>query len=1157
MDDFDYGAAQQQSLKQMHSIGFDALLQWYENSEIETRDDTENDALVICPEPYTIIRRFDDYESNINKCCVVFRELMKEENFRKLGKPKMATPQMYFHSSRRGINFRPGFLNYSKTALKPLVLDDYLKGHVLLVGKTLSGKSELLHSVLYNMLREYSPWEIDFYLADFQFKDKAYTENERESSEESIQYVSNILRKITKLCGDYNEVRDIVALLEYAVMCMDDRLKLFSRMGTENLGEFLDKMESYAKSAGNDVRIILPRKIIFIDRIDAVFQLAGLKEMNVLNECIERILESGAKSGIHLILSGRDVLNRLSEDAIDKFGYQLVMNSGITVSKSFLDDQSAVDLEEGVVIAIDREAEIRENFKAPLIRIENIGNIKDMLSIFDDPGCEKNAVLDSVTLDEIINRIDMEECGMDELEKYCLSFEDIAALKAFVEKKNNTLDHTDFRKGFIRVLSQDEEEKTGRFKKEIHRISYEGEITICPEPYIFLREYDDRANRAEDDGREIQEVYWDILKEDIKTNQDRFKTLDISEAPGDQMWFNCTDRGINLRPGFLNYNRNNPYAVTMGNEFVHGLIVGRTGAGKSVFLNSLIFNMLYEYAPWELDLYLIDFKKVELSRYMSKGVTPHVNACAATSEVRYVVSMIEYLVNCMNARQNFFSRLGVKDVASFRNKVEEITGRKIALPRILLLVDEFQQMFLEATNREADKIEDMLTAITKLGRATGFHLLFASQEMSATLSGSVFANFKIRFALLCESEISSTILGNSQAAHIKIGEVLLNTESGAEEDNKLYKVPFINDKREDVFYSYIEMMREYSEKYGFEKNWKFYEEDRKEKIDVLKQLNKRMFSTRDDRLKKSGGRYIDIMILGDPVVYNSRKKDWETFFIERGSGKNIIAVSPNVDDLVYIQKLLMVNFGFSPNKYRHLYFSLNPIIRNKYKIEDDVGGGSMMGIINDMSKLYDINASYKYKKDIYDLIVKVGENDRAFADGIGTIPGVELSDETKEDILGEDFSYEKIPEICREIVGRKQELKGMIPILQAYHRFRTKTIYDIFDPQVIWISGCDNVGMILNPDTLKNSTSVNMIFVFFATSMDDMDIDLRLSNDYIFIGGNVEQFYDRFDMAYTKKDMDSIVIDFKIRSLNTARSFKKFTVDFEESVAPSINFDEL
>ena len=72
-----------------------------------------------------------------------------------------------------------------------------------------------------------------------------------------------------------------------------------------------------------------------------------------------------------------------------------------------------------------------------------------------------------------------------------------------------------------------------------------------------------------------------------------------------------------------------------------------------------------------------------------------------------------------------------------------------------------------------------------------------------------------------------------------------------------------------------------------------------------------------------------------------------------------------------------------------------------------------------------------------------------------------------------------------------------------------------------------------------------------------MDIDLKNSNEYIFVGGNREQFYDRFDVPYTKKDVNSFVIDFKIKSLNTVRSFKKCSVAFKDSVAPSIDFDNI
>jgi hypothetical protein len=172
------------------------------------------------------------------------------------------------------------------------------------------------------------------------------------------------------------------------------------------------------------------------------------------------------------------------------------------------------------------------------------------------------------------------------------------------------------------------------------------------------------------------------------------------------------------------------------------------------------------------------------------------------------------------------------------------------------------------------------------------------------------------------------------------------------------------------------------------------------------------------------------------------------------------------------------------------------------------------------------------------------------------MPGIQMTNETEKSYFGPDFSYEKIPEIIEKISA---ENIGLVNILRSYLNYRRNNndINKIFNPTIIWVSGCDDIGDILNPDMLKNATAVNMLFVFFATAIDDMDIDVQLSNDYIFVGGNVERFYDKFDLPYTKKDVNSIVIDFKIKSLNTCRSFKKFVVSFEDSVAPSIDFDAL
>ena len=315
------------------------------------------------------------------------------------------------------------------------------------------------------------------------------------------------------------------------------------------------------------------------------------------------------------------------------------------------------------------------------------------------------------------------------------------------------------------------------------------EITICPEPLEFIKEFDD----VSDNTTEANKLFLNKITSFQKIKLDKIPELKGSSTYGERMWMNKTLTGINLRPGNLNDDRDKFDPIRMCDDNVHGLIAGRTGSGKSVFINALILSLITEYSPWELNLYLADFKKVELSRYMNNSdamndntpYTPHINACAATSEIRYVTSLIQYLVDCMNARQEFFARLGVTKIQEFRNKYN------LVLPRVLLIVDDFQQLFTEATNREKEEIQTMLNSITKLGRATGFHLIFASQEMSGTLRGNTLANFKIRMALPCNQQISTDILGNSQAVNLERGYVLVNTDSGDELKNRKYRVPFI------------------------------------------------------------------------------------------------------------------------------------------------------------------------------------------------------------------------------------------------------------------------------------------------------------------------------------------------------------------------------
>lgn len=740
------------------------------------------------------------------------------------------------------------------------------------------------------------------------------------------------------------------------------------------------------------------------------------------------------------------------------------------------------------------------------------------------------------------------------MSKELLTLDDLAKLKKQREEEKSKLPY----KAYLDNLKTLVDEKNPRIYPSIAEPkSYNNQYVCLKEPLEFIELFNGCNGQDE-----CTNLFRKLL---VEKNPKVIAQVIDKCADTNGLWFNTTQNGINLRPGLRNEEWSSPTTITLGDDAVHSLVAGRTGSGKSVFLNSIIFSLLAEYSPWELNLYLADFKKVEFSRYLSKYNVPHIKTVAATSEIRYVLSLLNYLAACMVARQNFFALIGQQKLSDVREKYQ------IVLPRVLLIVDEFQQLFLEATGKEEMQITDVLTSITKLGRATGFHLMFASQEMSGTMNQSVFSNFKSRFALACDAEVSNRVLGNSGAANLdKKGLVLANIGAGKGETNQLFKVPFVS---EEYFYEYLQDITDLGLKFNYNSVHKFYQEDSIKGMDELNNVLDAIKNVRTEYLKKNSSLF-DIITLGEAVVFNYKKYDYETVFLERGVRKNIGVFSPIVDDTVYVCKLLAENFKSSPKaeSYQHFILVRNDLFMKKMDLGQELNVPdsrvyNSTGFLDEIIELFKrrsgeaaLISSYpqypSLKEFAYDAFCLRAEHFIS-----------KLSEEEKSVLQELSMYYEHksiadIPDIQKAILEDYDFDESYFRVINLLYEkeINKKPMIDLFVPSIFWIIGTEMVGKFPKEveTVLTDAMNYNMLFVLVASNNDFNDFYMcHKTCDYLFVTGNNESYYNKLRLPFTHKSENSIAVDFAISSSATQRSFKKFKYELQEVVVPEIDFDSI
>jgi len=243
-----------------------------------------------------------------------------------------------------------------------------------------------------------------------------------------------------------------------------------------------------------------------------------------------------------------------------------------------------------------------------------------------------------------------------------------------------------------------------------------------------------------------------------------------------------------------------------GGTSQHVLVSGKTGSGKSTLLHVLITNLALRYAPDEVELYLVDFKKgVEFKAY-ARTALPHARVVAIESEREFGLSVLERLDAELRDRGDLLRRLGLQDLKSYRAAQPDAR-----LPRILLIIDEFQELFTE-DDRISQEAALLLDRLVRQGRAFGIHVLLGSQTLGGayTLARSTIGQMAVRIALQCSEADAHLILSEDNTAArllTRPGEAIYNDANGLYEGNHPFQIVWLPDHQRD---EYLEKISELS-----------------------------------------------------------------------------------------------------------------------------------------------------------------------------------------------------------------------------------------------------------------------------------------------------------------------------------------------------------
>lgn len=345
-------------------------------------------------------------------------------------------------------------------------------------------------------------------------------------------------------------------------------------------------------------------------------------------------------------------------------------------------------------------------------------------------------------------------------------------------------------------------DKKDELPRDFNMDKFEGAIHIdLRSPYSYSANFkewqEDGAAMTYISEDECEPAVWrqivDRIKE-FKPKERKITWEEFIEIADDDVWKESSREIIETPVGDANGKTMSIwFGKKEGNNCAHGMLAATTGAGKSNFYHALILGLAKRYSPEELRMYLIDGKNgVEFEVYKS---FPHAEVVSLKSSSELAGSILSELVAETKRRNDIFKEAGVNSFEDYR---KDPTNK---MPRVLLLIDEYQVLF---EGDEAVEASKNLHSLTAQARSAGIHLLLGSQHFGAPNmlnKDIIFTNIQLFIAMkmTMDDRLSLTMFGKEGKEMIKKcelpGQIVINQNGGGDGFNQLGKVAFVEKKQ--------------------------------------------------------------------------------------------------------------------------------------------------------------------------------------------------------------------------------------------------------------------------------------------------------------------------------------------------------------------------